>query len=88
MTSRIAGIVTVVNSEVLSVQSHKVGHRDVVNRTGMGHVFFRNLIMTPRGSKMFSSGREFSDQNYFTILIEVKFLSGQVDYDSRASIRI
>ena len=35
---------------------------------------------------MFSSGREFSDEDYFAILIEVKLLSGKVDYNGRAGL--
>ena len=88
MTSRITGIIAVVDSEGFFIKSHKVGHRDVVNRTAMVHLFLGDLVMTPRSRKMFSSGGEFSDENDFTVLIEVKLLSGKVDYDSRASARL
>jgi hypothetical protein len=60
----------------------------MVNRTGMGGVFFGNLVSTPRSRKMSSSGREFSDEDYFAILIEVKLLGGKVDYNGRAGLRL
>ena len=54
----------------------------MINRTGMIYVFLGDLVMTPGSRKMFSSSGEFSDENYFTILIKIKLLSGEVDYDS------
>jgi len=70
------------DSKGFSVQPHKIRHGNMVNSTGMADVFLGDLVMTPGSRKMFSSSGEFSDENYFTILIKIKLLSGEVDYDS------
>ena len=88
MTSGITGIVSVVDSEGFSVQAHKVGHRDVINRTDMVHLFIGDLVVTPGSWKMFSASGKFSYENNFTILVKVKLLRAKVYYDSRGGFRL
>ena len=76
MTGRMTRIVSIVNSESFFAQSHKVRHRDVVNRTGMANVFLGDLVTTLGSRKMSSSGGELSDENDFAILKKIKSLGG------------